>query len=60
MLAINPDLTSSQIEGIMQRTAQPLPGATFAWKNDSGFGRISPDRCLEEAARVHERKDRTR
>ncbi|HEX6088483.1 MAG TPA: S8 family serine peptidase, partial [Thermoanaerobaculia bacterium] len=60
MMSIDPTLTSSQIEGIMQRTAQPLPGATFVWKNDAGFGRIDPDRCLEEAANVHLRKDRTR
>jgi subtilisin family serine protease len=60
MLAIEPTLTSSQIEGIMQRTAQPLPGATFAWKNDAGFGRIDADRCLAEAAQVHARKDKTK
>lgn len=59
MMRIDPSLTSSQIEGIMQRTAQPLPGATFAWKNDAGFGRIDADLCLEEAASVHARKDRT-
>ncbi|HET8798942.1 MAG TPA: S8 family serine peptidase [Thermoanaerobaculia bacterium] len=60
MLAMAPSLTSSQIEGIMQRTAQPLPGATYAWKNDAGFGRIDADACLREAASVHARKDRTR
>lgn len=59
MMRIDPTLTSSQIEGIMQRTAQPLPGATYVWKNDAGFGRIDPDQCLQEAASVHARKDRT-
>lgn len=60
MLAVAPALTSAQIEGIMQRTAQPLPGATFAWKNDSGFGRINANHCIEEAAAVNARMDRTR
>jgi len=59
MLNLNPTLTSSQIEGIMQRTAQPLPGATYAWKNDAGYGRIDPAKCLIEAASVHNRKDVT-
>jgi subtilisin family serine protease len=59
MLAINDSLTSAQIEGVLQRTAQPLAGATFAWKNDAGFGRIHPDACLEEAAKVNTREDRT-
>lgn len=57
MLAIDNTLTSSQIEGIMQRNARPLPGATYAWKNDAGFGRIDADACIGEAAIVHDRKD---
>lgn len=60
MLGIEKTLTSAQIEGIMKRTAQPLPGATFAWKNDAGFGRIDARRCLMEAASAHARKDRTK
>lgn len=59
MLNIDDALTSSQIEGIMQRTAQPLPGATFAWKNDAGYGRIHPEGCLAEAMAVNAREDRT-
>jgi len=59
MLNINSALTSSQIEGIMQRTAQPLPGATFAWKNDAGYGRINAEACLAEAMAVSQRQDRT-
>ena len=59
MMNINDSLTSSQIEGIMQRTAQPLPGATFAWKNDAGYGRINADACLAEAQAVNSREDHT-
>jgi hypothetical protein len=59
LLAVNDTLTSAQIEGIMQRTAQPLPGATFAWKNDAGYGRIDAAACLEEVRNVNARKDLT-
>lgn len=50
MLAIRPSLTAAQIGGIIQRTARPLPGATYAWQNDAGFGVIDPAACLKEAA----------
>ena len=57
MLAVAPTLTSAQIEGIIRRTAQPLPGANFAWAKDAGFGRLDPDACLEEVRHLDERKD---
>jgi subtilisin family serine protease len=57
MLAIEPTLTAAQINGILMRTARPLPGADFAWANDAGFGRISPDDALREAAQVNQRQD---
>ena len=38
MLAVNPQLTGAQIGGIIKRTAQPLPGADFTWRNDAGSG----------------------
>lgn len=60
MLCVNNSLTSAQIEGIMQRTAKPLPSGTFAWKNDAGYGKIDPARCLEETASVEKRTDLTR
>ncbi|MDQ4099547.1 MAG: S8 family serine peptidase [Chloroflexota bacterium] len=50
MLAINPSLTAAQIGGIIQGTAQPLPGKGYAWMNDAGFGVIDPEACLHEAA----------
>lgn len=57
MLAIEPALTAAQIEGILRRTARPLPGASFEWVNDAGFGVIDPDACLEEARHINDRKD---
>ena len=57
MLAIQPKLTAAQIAGILQRTARPLPGADFAWRNDAGYGRIDPEECLKEAAVLNERRE---
>jgi subtilisin family serine protease len=57
MLAIEPRLTSAQIEGILRRTATPLPGASFTWSNAAGFGVIDPEACLAEAQRINDRKD---
>lgn len=57
MLAMEPRLTAAQIEGIIRRSATPLPGASFEWANDAGFGVIDPEACLREVARVNERKD---
>ncbi|HEY0159019.1 MAG TPA: S8 family serine peptidase [Thermoanaerobaculia bacterium] len=57
MLQLEPNLTAAQIEGIIQRTAMPLPGASFAWANSAGFGRIAPEACLEEAATINKRKE---
>jgi len=57
MLAVEPRLTSAQIEGILRRTARPLPSASFAWANDAGFGRIDPEACLHEVRHINERKD---
>ncbi|HEX7186445.1 MAG TPA: S8 family serine peptidase [Thermoanaerobaculia bacterium] len=59
MLAVQPKLTAAQIEGIIQRTARPLPGGSFKWINSAGFGRIDPEECIREAARINERKDLT-
>jgi subtilisin family serine protease len=59
MLAAQPKLTAAQIEGIIIRTARPLPGGSFTWHNGAGFGRIDPRACIEEAAAINERKDKT-
>ena len=47
----------SQILGILKATAQPLPGGTFEWVDDCGFGVITPEACLKEAGRVTARLD---
>lgn len=49
MLAIEPRLTASQIAGIMRKTAQPLPGSDYKWKDAAGYGRIDAARCMAEA-----------
>lgn len=59
MLAIDPDLTAAQVQGIMRRTSRPLPGSDYRWRGDAGFGAIDPDRCLEEATSFRARKDLT-
>lgn len=59
MLAVEPKLTAAQIEGIVQSTARPLPGGNFSWLNTAGFGRLDADRCLQEAAAINNREDKT-
>jgi subtilisin family serine protease len=51
MLSREPRLTATQVVGIMRRTAQPLPGADYAWQDAAGFGRIRPEMCVKEAVR---------
>lgn len=60
MLAIQPKLTAAQIEGIIQSTASPLPGMDFKWLDTAGFGRIEPNKCLEQAKEIITRKDITK
>jgi subtilisin family serine protease len=57
MLNVRDDLTAAQIEGIVQRTALPLPGTAYTWANDAGFGRLHPNGCLHEAATINDRKE---
>jgi subtilisin family serine protease len=59
MLGIQPNLTGAQIQGVIVRTARPLPGASFQWQNDAGFGRIDPEACLAEAESINRREDKT-
>ena len=42
MLAVDPTLTAAQIGGILRRTACPLPGADFRWRDDAGAGAVDP------------------
>ena len=55
MLAAQPELTAAQINGIIKATARPLPGGTYAWVNDCGFGVIDPQACVREALLVESR-----
>jgi subtilisin family serine protease len=57
MLGANPGLTSAQCAGILLRTARPLPGASYDWGNDVGFGRINPAAAIEEAAAANGRHE---
>jgi subtilisin family serine protease len=50
MLAISPNLFSTQIQGMMLATASPLVGHGYSWRNDTGFGLIDASRCVGEAA----------
>jgi subtilisin family serine protease len=59
MLAVQPGLTTSQIAGIMRRTAKPLPGTDYNWTDDAGFGKINPEACINEAKKMNERIDIT-
>lgn len=59
MLAENPHLTASQIRGILQRTARPLPNADFTWRNDAGYGVIDPEACLAEVRQLSRVEDLT-
>ncbi len=57
MLAANPGLSAAQCAGILLRTAKPLPGASYDWGNDVGFGRINPTAAIDEARRANERTE---
>ena len=59
MLKVRPTLTAAQIGGILQRTARPLPGSSYEWAKNAGFGVIAPAECVAEAGKVAERDDRT-
>ena len=59
MLAANPRLTGAQVGGIIQRSAQPLPGADFTWRDDAGAGTIDAARCVEQADAMRAREELT-
>ena len=58
MNAANFTLNSLQCLGILQRTAKPLPGTTYEWVNDAGFGRIDPEAAILEAKNFSRRTDK--
>jgi subtilisin family serine protease len=57
MLEAQPELTAAQCLGILQRTSQPIPGATYSWRNDAGFGRIHPEKAIDEALGLNMRTE---
>ncbi len=59
LLANHPTLTTSQISGILKRTCTPVTGENYDWKNDTGFGIIDIEACLEEAANFINHQDIT-
>jgi hypothetical protein len=59
MLSVNPALTGAQVGGIINRTARPLPGSDFAWRDDAGAGQIDPEHCIGEASAMLARRDVT-
>lgn len=59
MLSTDRTLTAAQLRGILSRTARPLPGHNFDWRDDAGFGRIDPEVALEEARSINSRNDVT-
>ncbi len=59
MLATDETLTAAQVRGILRRSALPLPGHDFDWRDDAGFGRIDPEAVLAEVRSINRRKDVT-
>jgi subtilisin family serine protease len=60
MLAVNSKLTAAQCSGILQRTSRPLPGGSYGWINDAGFGAIDAALAVREAASFSQRTDITK
>ena len=58
MLAVDSDLTAAQIQGILRRCAQPLPGADFEWRSDAGFGPVELAKVRAELSAFRMRKDK--
>jgi subtilisin family serine protease len=57
MLAMNPKLTSAQCQAILQRTSQPLVGASYAWSQQCGFGQVNAAAAIDEALRFNQRSN---
>ncbi|MGB3471413.1 MAG: S8 family serine peptidase [Erythrobacter sp.] len=45
----NSELTAAQIIGMLRRTALPLPGHSYDWRNDAGFGAVQAGAAIREA-----------
>ncbi|WP_299531852.1 S8 family serine peptidase [Ulvibacterium sp.] len=54
------NLTASQIIGILKCTARPLPGMSYDWDNDSGYGVVDVEACIEHAKKINKNTDITK
>jgi subtilisin family serine protease len=57
MLSMNPNLTSAQCQGILQRTSQPLVGSSYAWSKNFGFGHVNAEAAIRESIMFNERSN---
>ena len=58
MLGARRSLNAAQCQGILKRTARPLPSHGYEWRNDSGFGVLDPVAAIEEAVVFDQRTER--
>jgi subtilisin family serine protease len=57
MLSRRNGLTAAQCQGILVRTAKPLPSSSYDWRNDAGFGTIDPVEAVKEALDFDKRSE---
>ncbi|MEO9875135.1 MAG: S8 family serine peptidase [Anderseniella sp.] len=43
------EMTAAQIIGMLRRTAAPLPGHSYDWRNDAGYGAVQAEGAIREA-----------
>jgi subtilisin family serine protease len=58
MLNTKPTLNAAQCQGILKRTARPLPSHGYQWRNDAGFGEIDAVAAVSESAVFDQRRER--
>jgi subtilisin family serine protease len=58
MLSAKRTLNAAQCQGILKRTARPLPSHGYEWRKDAGFGVIDPVAAIEEAKLFDARTER--
>lgn len=58
MLAARSNLNAAQCEGIIKRTARPLPSHGYEWRSDAGYGVIDPVAAINEALNFDSRTER--
>lgn len=42
-------MTAAQVIGMLRRTAAPLPGHSYDWRNDAGYGAVHAENAIKEA-----------